>query len=213
MILDYHQSQPRRGPTLACCLRTLWSRRALGWSSRRSASWIHAVCGTRRRSPPWPRCSRPPPTWLRDAPWSGSSTRPPSAQWLVNDLVHSKARAPGESRSSWCRSILPSSPPAVYVAACFWSRRKRGAQSWTRCFAATCGRLRAPAVVFPAPSRRSASSPLVDYDDLWHHHLKPADQRNPLRTLCGIVAADRGVDVRGSPPARIRSLPPIIISA
>lgn len=167
MILDYHQSQSKRGPSFSCCLRTLWSGRARVEFAQ-NASWIHAVCGLAAISS-LAAVLTASATWLREA-MVGVLNPAAIGQWLVNDLVRS-----GQSSGRVALELVPiyfaALAAAVYVAACFWSRRK-GAQSWTRCFAATAVGC-VPLLWFFLLLQMECLAPLVDYDDLWHHHLNP----------------------------------------
>jgi hypothetical protein len=167
MILNYHQSQPRRSPTLACCLRTLWSRRAR-LEFAQSASWTHAVCGIAVISSLAAMLTAS-ADWLRSA-MIGLLNPTAIGPWLINDLVHE-----GQSAGRIALQLVPIYftvlAAVVYIAACFWSH-KRGAQNWTRCFAATSVGC-VPLLWIFLLLQVECLAPLVDYDDLWHHHLNP----------------------------------------
>jgi hypothetical protein len=168
MILDYGYSQPRRGPTLGCCLRTLWSSDARVEFAQ-CASWAHAI-GVLTTIATIAAILTASDTWLREAVVRGLAPKVNLGTWLFDELLMA-----GRPTSRLALQLIPIYftvlAVVVYVIAMIWSSRVRH-QSWTRCFAAaSVGAV--PLLWFFLLIQLECLSPLVNYDDLWHHHLNP----------------------------------------
>ena len=168
MILDYDVSQPRCGPTLGCCLRTLWSSEARVEFAQ-CAAWGHCI-GLLSSIAALAAILTASDGWLREAVMRGLAPNTNLGTWLLDELL-----AAGGSTRTFALRLVPiyfsGLAASVYVIALLWSRRAHH-QSWTRCFAtATVGAV--PVLWFFLLLQLECLSPLVNYDDLWHHHLNP----------------------------------------
>ena len=85
MILDYGSSQPRRGPSLGCCLRTLWSGDARVEFAQ-CASWGHAV-GMLISIAAVAAILTASDAWLREAVVRGLAPNVNLGTWFFNELV------------------------------------------------------------------------------------------------------------------------------
>jgi len=166
MILDY--SQPRSGPTLGCCIRTLWSSNARVEFAQ-CASWAHAIVVLTSIAT-MAAILTASDAWLREAMVRGLAPNANFATWIFDELLTG-----GRSTGRFALQLIPAYfavlAGTVYVIALLWARRVRH-QSWTRCFAAaSVGSV--PLLWFFLLLQLECLSPLVNYDDLWHHHLNP----------------------------------------
>jgi len=166
MILDY--SQPRRGPTLGCCIRTLWSSDARVEFAQ-CASWGHAICVLTSIATIAAILTAS-DTWLRDAVVRALAPNASFGNWILDEVLTA-----GQSTGRFALQLIPIYftvlAAMVYIIALLWARRARY-QSWTRCFAAaSVGAV--PLLWFFLLLQLECLSPLVNYDDLWHHHLNP----------------------------------------
>jgi hypothetical protein len=108
--------------------------------------------------------------WLREAVVRGSAPNSNLGTWLLDELL-----VAGGSTRTFALRLIPIYflvlAVSVYVIALLWSRRARY-QSWTRCFAAaSVGAV--PVLWLFLLLQLECLSPLVNYDDLWNHHLNP----------------------------------------
>jgi len=167
MILDYDFSRPKRGPTLGCCIRTLWSSDARVEFAQ-YASWAHAI-GVLSSIAAVASILTASDVWLRDAVVRGLAPNVSLGTWLFNELL--TVRSTGIFALQLIPAYFAVLGAIVYGIACLWSRKARY-QSWTRCFAAaSVGAV--PLLWFFLLLQLECLSPLVNYDDLWHHHLNP----------------------------------------
>jgi hypothetical protein len=169
MILDYSRPK-RRGPTLNCCIHSLWSPSARVEFAQ-SASSAHAICvlATISAIAAFLTASS---IWLHSQVARGIVTNPKGgyANWLLGELLM--------AGDSWGRLALQLIPAyfailggIVYMIAALWTRFG-GWASWTRCFCAVSVGC-APLLWFFLLLQLNCLAPLVEYDDLWHHHLNP----------------------------------------
>src|SRR5687768_16426178 len=132
MILDYDYSRPRRGPTLACCIRTLWSSEARVEFAQ-CASWGHAI-GVLTSIATIAAILTASDVWLREVVVRGLAPNANFGAWLLNEILNA-----GQSSGRLALQLIPIYfillSGTVYVIALVWSHRARY-QSWTRCFAA-----------------------------------------------------------------------------
>jgi hypothetical protein len=168
MILDYDYSRPRRGPTLGCCLRTLWSSEARVEFAQ-CASWGHSI-GVLITIAALAAILTASDGWLREAVVRGISPNVNLGTWLLDELL-----AAGGLTRTFALRLIPIYfavlAASVYVIALVWSWRARY-QSWSRCFAAaTVGAV--PVLWLFLLLQLECLSPLVNYEDIWHHHLNP----------------------------------------
>jgi hypothetical protein len=166
MILDY--SQPRNGPKLGCCIRTLWSGGARVEFAQ-SASWAHAI-GVLATTATIAAILTASNSWLREAVLRWWAPNGKLGEWLLDELLTG-----GRSTGRFALQLIPVYfailAATVYVIALLWSRRARY-QNWTRCFAAaSVGAV--PVLWLFLLLQIESLSPLVNYEDLWHHHLNP----------------------------------------
>jgi len=167
MILDYGSSQPRRGPSLGCCLRTLWSGDARVEFAQ-CASWGHAI-GMLTSIAAVAAILTASDAWLREAVVRGLAPDVNPGTWFFNELV--SVRLTGNFALQLIPIYFIVLAAIVYGVAMLWSWRAHY-QSWTRCFAAaSVGAV--PVLWFFLLLQLECLSPLVNYDDLWHHHLNP----------------------------------------
>ncbi len=167
MILDYDFSRPKRGPTLGCCIRTLWSSDARVEFAQ-CASWAHAI-GVLSSIAAIAAILTACDAWLREAVVRGLAPNASLGTWLFNELL--MVRSTGTFALQLMPIYFAVLGTIVYGIACLWSRKARY-QSWTRCFAAaSVGAV--PLLWFFLLLQLECLSPLVNYDDLWHHHLNP----------------------------------------
>src|SRR5207245_1720091 len=103
MILDY--SQPRRGPTLACCIRTLWSSDARVEFAR-CASWAHAIVVLTSVATVAAMLTAS-NTWLREAVVRGLAPNATFASLIFDELLTG-----GRSTGRFALQLIP-----VYFAA------------------------------------------------------------------------------------------------
>ncbi len=166
MILDY--SQPRRGPTLSCCIRTLWSSDARVEFAQ-CASWAHAI-GVLTTIAIIAAILTASDTWLRAAVVRGINPNAALGQWILDELLTA-----GRSTVRLALQLIPvyfaALAGTVYIVALIWAHHARH-QSWTRCFAAASVGC-VPLLWFFLLLQLDCLSPLVNYEDLWHHHLNP----------------------------------------
>jgi hypothetical protein len=168
MILDYDVSQPRRGPTLSCCIRTLWSAEARVEFAQ-CASWAHAIAILTSIAT-LAAILTASDVWLHEAVVQALAPNVNWTNWMLDEL-----RTAGRSTGRLALQLIPIYfillSATVYTLAMIWSRRARY-QSWTRCFAAaSVGAV--PVLWLFLLLQLECLSPLVNYEDLWHHHLNP----------------------------------------
>jgi hypothetical protein len=179
MILDYSQPK-RRGLTLACCIRTLWSPTARVEFAQ-SATCAHAICVLAVISALAAFLTAS-SFGLHSSVVRGMGPKAGSTQWIFNELLG--------ARDSWGRLALQLIPGyfaalggVVYIIAHFWSRCG-GWQSWTRCFSAvSIGAV--PLLWFFLLLQANSLAPLVEYEDLWHHYLNPLTNSVRFATFLG----------------------------
>jgi hypothetical protein len=107
--------------------------------------------------------------WLREAVLRGLAPNVNLGTWFFNELV--SVRLTGNFALQLIPIYFIVLAAIVYGVAMLWSWRARY-QSWTRCFAAaSVGAV--PVLWFFLLLQLECLSPLVNYDDLWHHHLNP----------------------------------------
>src|SRR3954471_11315251 len=85
MILDYDISRPKRGPTLGCCIRTLWSGDARVEFAQ-CASWAHAI-GVLTSIALLAAILTASDVWLREAVVRGLAPNVNLGGWLFNELL------------------------------------------------------------------------------------------------------------------------------
>src|SRR2546421_1889363 len=166
MILDY--SRPRRGPTLGCCIRTLWSSNARVEFAQ-CASWAHAIVVLTSIATVAAILTAS-DSWLREAVVRGLAPKAVFTQWIFDEILTA-----GRSTGRFALQLIPIYfavlAATVYAIALLWARRAPH-QNWTRCFAAaSVGAV--PVLWLFLLLQLECLSPLVNYDDLWHHHLNP----------------------------------------
>jgi len=167
MILDYSQPR-RRGPTLGCCIRTLWSGSARVEFAQ-CASWAHAIVVLTSIATAAAVLTAS-DSWLREAVVRGLAPKAIFTQWIFDEIL-----TVGRSTGRFALQLIPIYfsvlAGIVYGIALLWSRRAPH-QTWNRCFAAaSVGAV--PVLWLFLLLQLECLSPLVNYDDLWHHHLNP----------------------------------------
>ena len=108
--------------------------------------------------------------WLREAVVRGLAPNVNWGNWVLDAMLIG-----GRSTGRLALQLIPIYflvlAATVYVIACLWSRRVRD-QGWTRCFAAASAGA-VPILWLFLLLQIESLSPLVNYEDLWHHHLNP----------------------------------------
>ena len=91
MILDY--SRPRRGPTLGCCIRTLWSGSARVEFAQ-CASWAHAIVVLTSIATVAAILTAS-DSWLREAVVRGLAPKAIFTQWIFDEILNCSPHRPG----------------------------------------------------------------------------------------------------------------------
>src|SRR5258706_5946921 len=180
MILDY--SRPRRGPTLGCCIRTLWSSSARVEFAQ-CASWAHAIVVLTSIATVAAILTAS-DSWLREAVVRGLAPKAVFAQWIFDEILTA-----GRSTGRFALQLIPIYfavlAVTVYGIALLWARRAPH-QNWTRCFAASSvGAVPVLWLFFLLPLEWL--SPLVNYDDLWHHQFNPFTYLGRFSVFVGCI--------------------------
>ena len=149
-------------------MRTFWSSEAR-LEFAQCASWGHAI-GVLTSIATIAAILTASDAWLREAVVRGLAPNANFGAWLLDEIVTA-----GGSTGRLALQLIPIYfillSGTVYVIALIWSHRARY-QSWTRCFeAASVGAV--PVLWLFLLLQLECLSPLVNYDDLWHHHLNP----------------------------------------
>src|SRR5258706_7293788 len=133
MILDY--SRPRRGPTLGCCIRTLWSSNARVEFAQ-CASWAHAIVVLTSIATVAAILTAS-DSWLREAVVRGLAPKAGFAQWIFDEILTA-----GRSTGRFALQLIPIYfavlAATVYVIALLWARRARY-QCRAQCFSEGSG--------------------------------------------------------------------------
>jgi hypothetical protein len=167
MILDYSRPK-KRGPTISCCIRTLWSPSARVEFAQNGSS-AHAICVLVTISAISAVLTAS-SIALYSSVARGATLSSGYAQWLLGELLM--------AGDSWGRLALQLVPAyfaviagSVYIIALALFRCG-GWQSWSKCFCAVSVGC-VPLLWFFLLFQANGLAPLVEYDDLWHHHLNP----------------------------------------
>jgi len=123
-------------------------------------------------------------TWLREAVVRGLAPKAVFAEWIFDEILTA-----GRSTGQFALQLIPiyfsALAGVVYLIALLWARRAPH-RNWTRCFAAaSVGAV--PVLWLFLLLQLECLSPLVSYEDLWHHHLNPLTNSVRFAVLMGCL--------------------------